>query len=46
MFIIVVLVILMSVYVAQNKKLKDSTKTGWFVFISILGGLSILFKIL
>lgn len=46
MFIIVVLIILMSVYIAQNKKLKDSTKTGWFVFILIIGGLNVLLQIL
>ena len=35
MFLLIVIMILITVYVAQNKKLKDSTKTGWFVFLVI-----------
>lgn len=46
MFILVVLMILISVYVAQNKKIKDGTKTGWFVFLLIVLGLIILFEVL
>lgn len=46
MFIIVVLLILISVYVGQNKKLKDSTKTGWFIFVVIVSVLSILLEVL
>ena len=46
MFILVVLFILMSVYVAQNKKLKDNTKTGWFIFLVISCILMSVFEVL
>ena len=46
MFLVVVLLILMSVYVVQNEKLKDSTKTGWFIFLVIFCILMLLFEVL
>lgn len=46
MFLLIVFMILASVYIAQNKKLKDSTKTGWFIFILISCVLILLFEVL
>lgn len=46
MFLVVVLLILMTVYVAQNRKLKDGTKTGWFIFLAIFCILIILLEVL
>lgn len=46
MFIVVVIFILMSVYVVQNNKLKDSTKNGWFVFLGVVSILTIVLEVL
>lgn len=46
MFIIVVLMIMMSVYVGQNKKLKDSTKTGWFIFLVVTVILTVVLEVI
>lgn len=34
---LIVFLILMTVYVSMNKDLKDGTKTGWWIFISVVG---------
>lgn len=43
---VVIILIMLTVYVAQNKKLKDSTKTAWFVTLIFIGFLTLLFSIL
>lgn len=40
------LTILFSVYIAKNKKIKDSSKTGWFAVVVIIAGLSLVLKLL
>lgn len=46
MFLFVVILILMSVFIIQNKKLKDSTKNAWFVFLAIIIVFFVIFEIL
>lgn len=46
MFLFVVILILMSVFIIQNKNLKDSTKNTWFVFLAIIIVFFVIFEIL
>lgn len=43
MIFLVIILILMTVYVIQNKKLKDSTKTAWFISLIVFVLLMLLF---
>ena len=42
MFLFVILFILLSVYIAQNKNISDGIKTGWFVFLGIVVVINVL----
>lgn len=40
------LTILFSIYIVKNKKIKDSSKTGWFAVVVIVAGLILILKLL
>ena len=46
MFFIIAVLLLISVFIGQNKKIKDSSKTGWFIFIAIAIALYLIFSVL
>lgn len=46
MFLVVMLLLLSSVYIGQNKKISDGHKTGWFVFVAIFSVLTFLLELL